>query len=156
MQTYFFERPNGEPFACEAEEASTAVKKFKYLGQSDGLTYKKILQAEAPKIRALKSEPTRTERRIDALTSKLAELEESTGKTAEKKIEKLEKELEILLEKWDKQKEKMNIALDIINRKGFEAELTIARTNRMPPPDMSVYYPGGNKERLAPFMQGRT
>lgn len=39
IKTYFYQRPDGTIFPCEAKEAWAAHKKFKQVGVSDGKTY---------------------------------------------------------------------------------------------------------------------
>jgi hypothetical protein len=53
MKTYFYEKPNGEIFACEAYEAADVHKKFKQVGVSDGVEYATTMKNYPERLRKL-------------------------------------------------------------------------------------------------------
>ncbi len=148
--TYFFERPDGSVFACEAQEANDAQKKFKHIGTSDGSTYEKMMATVETKGKALHATVKALEARMERLIERL-EAAEDDGKSTtavSKRIDEVGKEIEAAQAALD---EVLGPAIE----KAFAAELKVAKKTVVPPPDMSVMYPMGSQNILQPFLAKR-
>lgn len=151
VKTYYFKRPDGVVFACEAEEADSAKNKFTYLGCSDGKIFYEMMAEGQKKRSAINAELKRQERRLDNMLEKIDELEMEDA--PKKKISLLQKKIDAELVKREKLQEKLNKLVVEMTDKALKAE--IKRAKKEPIPDSSFFFPMGNANVLAPYLKNR-
>ena len=129
-KTYFYQKIDGRIFACEAKEANNIHSKYQQVGVSDGTAY----QTEIDKARDDNAE----------LFEEMSELKAELGQLEPEDIESrlvVRKALRPVEKKWKK------IMAEAVKR-GWEAELEVAKGNLETPPDFHKMEIGGDNNKL--------
>ena len=109
MKTYFYQKPDGEIFACGQAEAVNIHGKFKQIGVSDGRTYNRMVSEHEDKLQELADKLEELRNQIEGCEFKQEAVE-------------LKSRFQSVMRKFDKER-KFNV------KEAFDKELEVARGN---------------------------